>query len=102
MEGYNYIEGLAGPYYKHAIFYERERSLKYFKKGNEESGEPFTFTVSTSEKLNSEAVSIFPNPVAAGSEIFLKNLEGKERFEIQLIDLYGKQVQSWQLENYES
>jgi hypothetical protein len=98
-EGYQFIEGLAGPYFKHYSVYPNERTLKYYKKGTEEWGEPFTFTVSTSEKIISESVSIFPNPVAAGSQIFLQDLGGKEMLEIRLVDLHGKQVQSWQLKN---
>jgi hypothetical protein len=94
-----YIEGLGGPYYKDNMFASRERNLIYYKKGNEEWGTPFTFTVSTSEQINSKSISIFPNPVAAGSQIFLQDLGGKEMLEIRLVDLHGKQVQSWQLKN---
>lgn len=95
----DYIEGLGGPYYKDNMFISRERNLIYYKKGNEEWGDPFTFTVSTSEKIRSESISIFPNPVAAGSQIFLQDLGGKEMLEIKLMDIHGKQVQSWQLKN---
>ncbi|MBK7426920.1 MAG: hypothetical protein IPI60_07765 [Saprospiraceae bacterium] len=45
-----YIEGLAGPYFVNIIQFPFERTLKYYKKGTEEWGEPFTFTVSTFEK----------------------------------------------------
>jgi hypothetical protein len=93
-----YIDGLAGPYFISGYF-PNERRLKYYKKGDEEWGTPYTFTISTSEKIISESVSIFPNPVAAGAQLFLQDLGGKEILEIQLIDLYGKQVQSWQLKN---
>ncbi len=93
-----YIDGLAGPYYNSSYF-PNERKLKYYKKGDEEWGDPFTFTISTSEKIISESISIFPNPVATGSQIFLKDLGGKETLEVRLVDLYGKKVQGWQLKN---
>lgn len=96
---HEYIEGLAGPYFSCSAPLRKERILKYYKKGSEEWGEPFTFTVSTSEKISSESISIFPNPVTAGSQIFLQDLGGKETLEIQLLDIHGKLVQSWNLQN---
>src|SRR5690606_24737160 len=68
-----YIDGLAGPYYRSSYF-PNDRILKYYKKGDEEWGTPYTFTISTSEKITSESLSIFPNPVAAGSQLFLQDL----------------------------
>ena len=37
--------------------------------------------------------------MAAGSQIFLQDMGGKEILEIRLVDLHGKQVQGWQLKN---
>lgn len=96
---HEYIEGLAGPYFSCNAPLRKERILKYYKKGSEEWGDPFTFTVSTSEKISSESVSIYPNPVAAGSQIYLQDHGGKETLEIQLVDIHGKLVQNWKLQN---
>ncbi len=93
-EGFDYIEGLAGPYYKHQVFYPRERTLKYYKKGNEEWGDPFTFTVSTKDQIHYQPITISPNPVPAGEEINLSNTLLLFETEVHLMDIHGRIVQS--------
>lgn len=93
-EGFDYIEGLAGPYYKHQVFYPRERTLKYYKKGNEEWGTPYTFTVSTKDRATYQPVTISPNPVSAGEEIYIHNNFQITESDIHLMDLHGRVIQS--------
>ena len=95
----NYYEGLGGPYYRSQLHGGRyNRTLRYFKKGDEEQGSAFEFSCldekmpedsnETHEKSYSNAF-IGPNPVI-DKAIF--QLIPKKTKSIHLVDITGRKV----------
>lgn len=69
-----YIEGLGGGYIQcFAIGQAWSHTLRYYKKGNEEWGTPFDFTVSTTDIAQTGDFNIYPNPVS--DKIFIETSE---------------------------
>ncbi|MDX1476976.1 MAG: T9SS type A sorting domain-containing protein [Saprospiraceae bacterium] len=86
--GSTYIEGLGGPYFDHSCNppIVNYRELRYYKKGDEEWGEPFDFTVSTRALALDADLELYPNP--AGTSVTVMIPEAAHG-EISVWDLSG-------------
>ena len=84
-----YLKGLGGPYYKCDVSIEssEERTLVYYKKGNDTWGTPLDLSKVTEYK-NTKTIEIFPNPTNEYISIYLQNIESQVTFE--LIAIHGR------------
>jgi len=94
---YSYYNGLAGPYYNTGNFYPVSRMLQYYRKGEEEFGDPFEFLVSTEDKMVAAGIEMFPNPVGEYKELHVTNLPADVHL-VQIVDLTGKTVHTARLD----
>jgi len=82
-----YIEGLGGGYYDCFGITSREfRGLRYYKKGKEEWGTPFDFTVGIQNTQVSGNFTVYPNPAENTLHI---STTGKGPLMIQIYDVNG-------------
>lgn len=94
---HKYIEGCGGPYsyYEDWMYTVRERTLQYYKKGNETWGIPLaadcTDLLSSIAKNKEQAIhfNVYPNP--ASTELYLEIPKSTE-FNIAVFNMYGKLV----------
>lgn len=89
---YLFIRGLGGWYYAcFSVFdgTEHGKTLKYFKKGNVEWGEPFDFTVSVLDPESTSAIQVYPNPA---NNILYVSVEGSDTFAVRIINILGESV----------
>lgn len=100
LEGpYSYYDGLAGPYYDTGNFYPVYRMLNYYKKGNEEFGDPFDFLLSADEQLIASGIEMYPNPVGNHKELIVTNLPQGVHI-VQITDLTGKTLFTANMDAY--
>lgn len=96
---YSYYHGLAGPYYDTGNFYPVYRMLNFYKKGDEEFGDPFDFVLSAEEKLIASGIEMYPNPVGNHKELFVTNLP-RGVHKVQITDLTGKILFTANMDTY--
>ncbi|MDX1410018.1 MAG: T9SS type A sorting domain-containing protein, partial [Saprospiraceae bacterium] len=90
--GSTYLEGLGGPYYQRTCPPQivDTRELRYFRKGNEEWGEPFDFTVSVHDALSDGTLQIYPNP--ALDQVTISTSDQMRRSHLRISDMSGRVV----------
>ena len=93
-----YVEGLGGPYWNYGSFGSvNTRELVYFKKGDEEWGEPYLcdsllVEVREMESTPETNVRLFPNPMSDRCRVFVSGQQVNIPFRI--IDVTGNCVRS--------
>jgi hypothetical protein len=97
-----YIEGLGGPYWNYGSFgSENLREVVYFKKGDEEWGEPYNcdslLITGTTESVGVPSFTIAPNPMEETTRILI-NSQGGSRISFQLMDSMGAVIREGQIE----
>jgi hypothetical protein len=85
-----YIRGLGGGYFScvnafSGSLYSKE--LRYYKKQDDESGEPFDFVVDVAVPSETVALEVYPNPT---SNVLHVRDVGRGDYTVQVIDVYGK------------
>ncbi len=98
-----YVEGLGGPYWDYGSFgSENLRELVYFKKGDEEWGEPYScdslLITGNSEPFEIIAFSMAPNPMEESTRIII-NTQGETSISYQLLDSMGTVLREGQMDN---
>lgn len=100
---YQYVEGCGGPYewftnIEEYVDYSIE--LKYFKKGDEEWGEPLMVSTGPILTINNP-LKVYPNPFISEFTIELNNINSKN-CEGLIFDLNGKQLLQFPLKANQS
>lgn len=84
---HTYYKGLGGPYHYCNLWGEVERKLVYYKKGDEEWGNPLVIGL---DELAKERPAVAPNP--ATNEIRLMHLDQYPTIDFYLYDVNGRQL----------
>ncbi|MDL2227409.1 T9SS type A sorting domain-containing protein [Odoribacter sp. OttesenSCG-928-L07] len=94
-----YMKGLGGPYYYcNDWMMTYERSLVYYKKGDETWGTPYNLT-GISEIENENKVNVFPNPSKDGIIYVVASQNINSELTIDVFDIQGKKIKSEQLDS---
>lgn len=94
----HYLEGLGGPYWDYGSFGSNEyRGLVYYKKGEEEWGDPYEcdslLTGILHRNLDGVDLMVAPNPMTSSTTFTFKNPSG-ELFTLVLFDSFGRAIKS--------
>jgi len=81
LSDHTYFKGLGGPYHYCMLWGEIERSLVYYKKGNEEWGTPLVIVGVDEQKISKE-VKVYPNPARYSINVQLNQADLPARLEI--------------------
>jgi hypothetical protein len=87
LSDYSYYKGLGGPYHYCNMWGEVERKLVYYKKGDEEWGNPLVIGL---DELAEKRPAVAPNP--ANNEIRLMHLNQYPTIDFYLYDVNGRQL----------
>lgn len=91
ISDYTWYKGLGGPYHYCNLWGERERSLVYYKKGNETWGDPLVI-LGMKENLPENNISIFPNPAADMLWVNCSTVDLP--LTVEFYDLYGRLIKA--------
>lgn len=89
MSDYTWYKGLGGPYHYCDFWGEIERSLVYYKKGNEIWGDPLVI-VGLNENLPQNNIAIFPNP--ATDKLWVNCSNGDLPLTVEFYNLHGRLI----------
>lgn len=87
ISDYTWYKGLGGPYHYCNLWGEIERSLVYYKKGNETWGDPLVI-VGMEENQLINGIKIYPNP--ATDKLWVMCEDAELQLTIEFYDLHGR------------
>jgi len=88
---YTWYKGLGGPYHYCNLWGEIERSLVYYKKGDETWGDPMII-VGMDENKHEKGTHIYPNP--ATDRLWINCLDSDLPLNIEFYDLHGRLIKT--------
>jgi hypothetical protein len=91
LSDYTWYKGLGGPYHSCNAWGEVERTLMYYKKGDETWGTPLII-VGIDEAAHNSDITLYPNPAA--ESVWISSSDAGLPLTIEFYDLYGRLIKT--------